>query len=327
MQEQVPAGMSNFETFLYHIGRAAQFAPLAQQEMAQRLRTERAEEDELRREEEALRLQVEAVERKREAAAARIASLEADAAKLAAAAPSLDMPPLYPARMPDASASEIQARTTKPDPVIAPALVPELVALAPAEPEPVVAPEPVEAKQELPVAPVVDATGEPEVVPQVESTPVGPLKHPQYTVPERFGALMGDKVWDGPSLEKKLIEANDDVSKSNNPRSYILSVWSTATTRILGTDGDCLKDHKGKIVKVHCFVSVDRGRYRVATMEEMQREAAAILAKRAGKEPPARDPISEPVSEPVSESERTPADDVFEEQGINIKPALGTTAH
>jgi DNA-directed RNA polymerase specialized sigma24 family protein len=196
-----------------------------------------------------------------------------------------------------AEALGVQAAPPRPPPVM------EVVAPVP-EPERAVEPEPISAPAPEPVVATAPAEAKREVA------PAPPVPVP---VPERFATLMGNKVWDCPSLEKKLIEANDEIIKSNNPRSYILSVWATASVRVPGPNGDDLRNKSGKIIKAHKFTCEDRGRYRVATPEEIQAEARRMMNMNPNAGPQ------------YSDDKKTPADRIFEEQGINIRPALQPT--
>lgn len=175
----------------------------------------------------------------------------------------------------------------------------EAQALIDPSPAPAVAspldPEPKETpQQQEPPAVRMHVTPKPGVTAVTRSTPL--------TVPERVAMVMGNEVWDIDGLERALRDAGEKF-KSGNLRSYIAAVLSGTKVRIMGPDGkDLCKD--GKPLEVHKFVYVERSRYRVATEGDMQIEACGILGGAAV---------------------RTPADDMFEEQGIDIRPDIANS--
>jgi len=116
------------------------------------------------------------------------------------------------------------------------------------------------------------------------------------TVPEQVAAAMGTDIYDAAGLEPVLKQLG---IKSNNPRAYSSSIFSTKM-HVPGPDGKDLRKDDGTFVEVRMFVKVDHGRHRVATPDEIQREARKILG-----------------SDEVIIS-RSAVDVMFEEQGIEI---------
>lgn len=121
------------------------------------------------------------------------------------------------------------------------------------------------------------------------------------TVPERVAVAMGDRVWDIDSLERALRDAGEEF-KTSNLRNYVAAILSGTKVRLTGTDGKDLCKADGSPVEVHKFTFVERSKYRVATVGEKQVEACKLLG-------------SDEVI--ISKTPRTPADLMFEEQGIN----------
>jgi hypothetical protein len=129
------------------------------------------------------------------------------------------------------------------------------------------------------------------------------------TVPERVAAAMGDGVWDAGGLEKVLANMPGEDFKSNNLRGYVSGILSGTKMPAPGLEG--LFDNEGKPRRAHRFTKLERGQYRVATPEDIQNEVREIQLEHR-KSIEANEAI-------VSENATTPADELFAEQGIDIR--------
>lgn len=132
-------------------------------------------------------------------------------------------------------------------------------------------------------------------MPKVKTLPAGVTRLPKVklelvkmNVPQRVAAVMQDRAMSIPEVEAALKNAGETF-KSDNLRSYISTTLNSSTRAM--TDG------QGRNVRVHYFVSQERGVYRVATPEDIQREiqqprtTAVLKSKPApkAKRPPPRD--------------------------------------
>jgi len=122
------------------------------------------------------------------------------------------------------------------------------------------------------------------------------------TVPERLAAVMGRRIWTAPELHDAL-EAAGVHLQSNNIRSYI-STTLNSTMKNAPAD---VRGRDGKPMKVHLFTNVERGRYRVASQEDIQAEIQKIREAEAAE----------------GADGSTPADEVFAQRGIDVRAAVG----
>lgn len=212
---------------------------------------------------------------------------------------------LQPTVPPDAPSEPDSERAPSPSSVEpVPSLVfepEELESAAIAEPEP------------APATELSAATGPAE--PQRPARPAGQprprvAKRSAKTVPERVADVMGEGIWDAGSLAEVLSQSGESL-KSGNLRTYISNVLNSTKIHVQGPDGMDLRKPDGEFVQVKKFVAVERGKYRVATPDEIQREVQSILGAEAE------------VAEVDSQSQPcTPADVMFKEQGIDIGPVV-----
>jgi len=144
----------------------------------------------------------------------------------------------------------------------------------------------------------------------------GTQKRPRtgLTVPERVAAAMGDGAWDAGSLAQVLANTPGEDFKSNNLRNYLSGIFSGSRMRVPGPNGEDLVGPDGKPLEVSRFTKLERGKYRVATPEDVQAEVqeAQREARRAAGS-----------SEVIISENSTPADELFAEHGIDVRPAMG----
>lgn len=154
----------------------------------------------------------------------------------------------------------------------------------------------------------------PKVLPKPNGTAITrpSAKRANLTVPEKVAAVMGDAVWDAAGLEKVLAAEGIDF-KSNNLRAYVSSILSSTKMFVPGQED--LLGSDGKPLRVHRFTQMERGKYRVANAEDIQEELRD-LQREARKTLGANEVI---ISENGS---NTPADELFAEQGIDIRSAI-----
>jgi hypothetical protein len=131
----------------------------------------------------------------------------------------------------------------------------------------------------------------------------------ELTWPERVARVMGNHTMTAGEVLAALDTAGEKF-ESNNPRSYVSTTLNSSLMNVRGVDGD-LRDRNNKLVKVHVFTATERGHYRVATDQDIQTELRKILG----------------ASEVVISESRTPADKVFEDQGMDIRPAMAAQHH
>lgn len=146
--------------------------------------------------------------------------------------------------------------------------------------------------------------GKPVAVPSARPSAKRSEEPKKLTVPEQVAAAMGGGVWDAGALAQVLADTGAECFKSNNPRAYLSAIFNSARIRVPGPDG--------KPLEVRRFIVLERGRYRVATEEDIQRE----VRKHQGS--------SEVI---MSENGTTPtADELFAEHGIDVRPAMDGVA-
>ena len=107
-----------------------------------------------------------------------------------------------------------------------------------------------------------------------------PLSSNGASVPQRMAAVMGKRTMKARDVAQAMVAAGEPF-KSKDINAYMATLLASSKLCPMGPDGLPMRRKNGYKLKVHMFALVARGLYRVATREDHQEEARALLAMEA----------------------------------------------